>query len=81
VSQRTRNNIDNARKQFWLILDSDTCKGIKDTPFGFVQAGDELITHYLAAERGQDSAMRRQLLKPQPRKLQLLNIVREVANV
>ncbi len=76
---RRYNNADGARQQFAAILESDTCAGIRDTAWGFVNAGTEMDWYKTGSDKPERMAGR--LLTPQDSHIGLIKIVREVCGI
>lgn len=49
ISERVEANIEQARQQWWGILNGQTCQGIERTAHGLVQASIEYHQHYRVA--------------------------------
>jgi phage/plasmid-like protein (TIGR03299 family) len=79
ISERVKNNIEADRDKIRQVLEREAEANAKValTAYGLVQAAGEWCDH-LRAYRNADTYLGRTLLKPEPRKLRAINIVREI---
>jgi len=79
ISNRVRNNIEEARSEMYAIYNSKTIpEGIKNTGYGALQVATEYFDHK-RAYRTKDSYFSRSVLKGEPRKNKIIPIIREIA--
>lgn len=79
-SERTRQNVFDARDTLRLILDGETCEGISDSAYGLIQASIEYANHYRKAQSKQ-SRFKRAYLDRSVLTADASQIVRELVGV
>lgn len=86
VSQRVLTNIENARAEFWGIVNGVTLEGIDSTAYGMVQAAVEFQQHVRGVRAATDveraeSRFKRAYLDRDNMTTVAVNLVREIAKV
>jgi phage/plasmid-like protein (TIGR03299 family) len=80
ISDRVRKNIEEDRDALKAILAGPTCEAVRFTGYGLLQGGTEFLDH-VRGYRNRETYMGRQILRPEKRKLQAVNLIREIVKV
>lgn len=85
ITDRVRNNVEKARQELRVVLESETCDAIKDNAFGLFQAGIEWSQH-VRKVKGKDEGTRmesyfkRSMFSDSGLRKATLDLAREVAH-